>query len=176
MGQGTDSCGGWDDVYDEYDGENLSFGVWTAKDGEIHVSQMSEDHIKKARRKCRMLSCTSSFTSDSEKWDAWVDVFDDELARREMHGSGVKKEKSNVKIDCKKSKNSGARALMVCFCGKKYEPRVSDLKRGWGLTCSKQCAAIRREFGRPMPVEYLTGRAVEEVLLLKNHNMRESAK
>lgn len=176
MGQGTDSCGGWDDEYDEYDGENLSFGVWTAKDGEIHVSQMSEDHIKKARRKCRMLSHTSSFTSDSEKWDAWVDVFDDELTRRELHGSGIKKEKSNIKSDCKKSKIGGIKVSMVCFCGATYEPRISDLKRGWGLTCSKRCAAIRREFGSQMPVEYLTGRSVKEVLRLKNHDMRESAK
>jgi hypothetical protein len=38
---------------------------------------------------------------------------------------------------------------MNCFCGMPYQARVADIKRGWGKTCSKRCAAIKREFGRP---------------------------
>lgn len=34
---------------------------------------------------------------------------------------------------------------MVCHCGKEYTTRTADLERGWGLSCSKSCAAIRRD-------------------------------
>lgn len=30
-------------------------------------------------------------------------------------------------------------------CGNTYDAKVSDLNRGWGLTCSKSCAAVVRE-------------------------------
>ena len=38
---------------------------------------------------------------------------------------------------------------MICHCGLHYEAREADLKRGWAMSCSKSCAAIRRDFGRP---------------------------
>lgn len=38
--------------------------------------------------------------------------------------------------------------LMECHCGDIYIARQGDLDRGWGLSCSKRCAAIRRDFGR----------------------------
>jgi hypothetical protein len=31
----------------------------------------------------------------------------------------------------------------VCACGAVYFPRKSDVKRGWGKSCSKSCAAIK---------------------------------
>ena len=31
------------------------------------------------------------------------------------------------------------------WCGNTYDAKVSDLNRGWGLTCSKSCAAVVRE-------------------------------
>ena len=34
--------------------------------------------------------------------------------------------------------------VMVCHCGKHYTQYMSNLTRGWGLSCSKKCAAIRR--------------------------------
>lgn len=37
---------------------------------------------------------------------------------------------------------------MICHCGKRYRARMADLRRGWGYSCSKRCAAIRRDFGR----------------------------
>lgn len=33
-------------------------------------------------------------------------------------------------------------------CGEKYNAKASDIKRGWGLTCSKSCAAKKRETSR----------------------------
>lgn len=43
----------------------------------------------------------------------------------------------------------GKTEMMLCSCGQRYMARTADLKRGWALSCSKRCAAIRREFGRP---------------------------
>ena len=34
-------------------------------------------------------------------------------------------------------------------CGKKYKADTRNLKRGWGLCCSKRCAASKREKGKP---------------------------
>ena len=33
---------------------------------------------------------------------------------------------------------------MTCQCGKTYQAREADVKRGWGKSCSKRCAAITR--------------------------------
>ena len=38
---------------------------------------------------------------------------------------------------------------MQCHCGSQYFAKEADLKRGWGLSCSKHCAAVRRDFGKP---------------------------
>ena len=34
-------------------------------------------------------------------------------------------------------------------CGKEYEADERNLKRGWGLCCSKSCAAKKREKSKP---------------------------
>lgn len=34
-------------------------------------------------------------------------------------------------------------------CGKEYLADNRNLKRGWGLTCSKSCAASKREMSKP---------------------------
>jgi hypothetical protein len=34
-------------------------------------------------------------------------------------------------------------------CGKSYDADTRNLKRGWGLTCSKSCAASKREKAKP---------------------------
>ena len=49
---------------------------------------------------------------------------------------------------------------LVCFCGEEYVARDADIKRGWGKTCSKRCAAIKREFGRPN-ARHLSGAVVK---------------
>ncbi|QXV76549.1 hypothetical protein bas12_0067 [Escherichia phage BrunoManser] len=43
---------------------------------------------------------------------------------------------------------SGTYKKVVCKapgCGNTYEAKVSDLNRGWGMTCCKSCAAVVRE-------------------------------
>lgn len=42
-----------------------------------------------------------------------------------------------------------ATVQMICHCGEEYSAREADLKRGWGYSCSKSCAALRRDFGKP---------------------------
>lgn len=40
----------------------------------------------------------------------------------------------------------GARVTRACdSCKQQYQARVADVKRGWGLTCSKACASKERE-------------------------------
>ena len=34
-------------------------------------------------------------------------------------------------------------------CGNEYKADARNLKRGWGLCCSKSCAAKKREMSRP---------------------------
>lgn len=34
-------------------------------------------------------------------------------------------------------------------CGKEYNAKEADVNRGWGLCCSKSCAASKREKNRP---------------------------
>lgn len=42
---------------------------------------------------------------------------------------------------------------MVCHCGTPYLAKATDLKRGWALSCSKSCAAMRRVYGDSMVFE-----------------------
>lgn len=142
MGQGTESCGGYDLEYDEYE-ENLCSGRWVQRDGSsIEVSKMGTNHIKNTLRMVRGLAASSSFTSEVGKWEAWADVFEEELARR-----------VDVPAKNKTARNPqpvrGAKVQMVCHCGKHYEAREADLKRGWGFSCSKSCAASRKAFRLP---------------------------
>lgn len=40
----------------------------------------------------------------------------------------------------------GTKTISKCkCCGSEFEVRVADLKRGWGLYCSKSCKAIKQE-------------------------------
>lgn len=163
MGQGTDSCGGWESEFDPYDEENLSFGVWTSQEGQIHVSKMGLNHLKNARRRCEMLAATASFTSEQWKWEDWVKTFDEEINRRETSQPSV--HRPAKKERCEPAQPArGKKIKMVCFCGVTFDARLADLKRGWALTCSKRCAAIRREFGRPAAKEVGTGFSVKQIL------------
>lgn len=36
-----------------------------------------------------------------------------------------------------------SRIEVKCHCGKSFTARKSDVKRGWGKSCSKSCAATR---------------------------------
>ena len=138
MGQGTDSCGGWEDEYDPY-AEGLAMGDWTTRDGgSINVRQMSLQHLNGARRIALRAAAVSSFSSDADMWQSWVDLFDREISKRPTEVKAPAKTKAPIK---------GSTVLMVCHCGNEYEARVADVKRGYGLSCDKSCAAFRRVNG-----------------------------
>lgn len=143
MGQGTESCGGYDVDYDEY--EDCQDGYWIQRDGSrIAISDMSISHLINTKRICARLAATANFTSDSEKWNEWVDAFNSEIATREAKQKACPKA-----VKAEKSNPRGILVEMVCHCGFEYKARSADIKRGWGLSCGKRCAAIRREYGRP---------------------------
>jgi hypothetical protein len=142
MGQGTDSCGGYDVEYDAYE-EGLDSGLWTQRDGRsIPLSQMTVQHMKAAQRLCRNMALAATFTCEEDKWNAWVDAFENEIDTRS--------EPPKVAVKAVKAAPvRGTTVRMICHCNAEYDARQADLKRGWGLSCSKRCSAIRREFGRP---------------------------
>jgi len=161
MGQGTESCGGYEVYYDPYDAmESDGFRVWTTKDGgSIKVSDMTSSHIKNSIRLCRKKSLTSTFTCDSEKWDEWIEVFEDELSERTKITPSSTFSPKTPKTATVKPKNPprGKTVALTCHCGSEYNARIADLKRGWAKSCSKSCAAIKRDFGRKDPVCAKTG-------------------
>jgi hypothetical protein len=117
---------------------------------------MTDRHIRNSARMCESLSKASNSSSDSEKWDSWVSIFEEEIWRR----SNKKKSPTMAarKVPVKQTpKTIGSTVKLKCHCSAIYNPRVADLKRGWGLSCCKRCASIKREYGRPDPVCAETG-------------------
>ena len=146
MGQGTESCGGYDVDYDEYD-EGLLTGMWTQRNGsQIHISKMTISHMQGARRVAQAAAMRASFTGDQEKFEAWVDAFGEEIARR---GGEIERPPAVYVDGSVKKEVRGAKAKMQCHCGGFYLAREADLARGWAKSCSKRCAAIRRDFKKP---------------------------
>lgn len=146
MGQGTESCGGYEVYYDEYE-EELASGFWVEHNGRrTHVTKMSSEHLRNCLRLVRGLVRTSTFTSEAEKWNDWVETFEVELLNRAVKAS---KKLSSKKISKPPQKPRGKMVKMVCHCGSEYEARQADLNRGFGYSCGKRCAAIRRDYGRP---------------------------
>ena len=149
MGQVTESCGGYDIEYDQY-AEGLLSGFWTQRDGsEICVADMEDSHIRNSIMMCKKLSETENFSCDSDKWVQWIELFEFELSTRSKN----KKEKPLKENNKSVCSIRGVKKKMQCHCGSIYFARVADLDRGWGFSCSKRCAAIRREFGRPKAKE-----------------------
>lgn len=164
MGQGTDSCGGWELEYDPYDStESEGFRIWNGKDGDYYVDTMSNPHIENAIKLCEKLSACATFSCESEKWDTWVDVFYQELSDRSSKGIYLERLEKKIKNSPAKSRKGDGKRLiksiknykfesssqkMKCHCGEVYTAKVADLKRGWALSCSKSCAALRRDFGK----------------------------
>lgn len=141
MGQGSDSCGGYEVDFDPYE-EGMAEGVWTTKSGEeIHISQMTISHLRGARRVAYRAQMSANFTNTAEMWEHWVEMLDDEISRRPQD--------SLKAITAPKAPPRGKMAVMICHCKREYKAREADLKRGSGFSCSKSCAAIRREYGRP---------------------------
>ncbi len=141
MGQGAEDAGGYEIDYDPaYE------GLWHAEPrwaNETPVSQMTTQHVKNALRVARMHAGTSTFECDDDKWEDWVEILDRELASRSQKRKAVAATKAKAKQPVR-----GAKHKMQCHCGKHYEARKADIKRGYGRSCSKRCASIRREYGR----------------------------
>ena len=55
--------------------------------------------------------------------------------------------------------SSPSRVEMICHCGEHYKARTADINRGWGLACSKSCAARRKTHGFKAAI-YATGKQV----------------
>lgn len=151
------------DDYNPYDyDESNGFNLWTQRDGStILVSQMSNRHIQNSIGVCRQQAQCSTFSCDSDLWNDWIDVFNSVLSERARNRTFVPAINTQPKQKNKQKKSNKNPFLNMtftasfinlrCHCGKQYEARGADLKRGWALSCSKRCAAIKREFGRPYP-------------------------
>lgn len=59
----------------------------------------------------------------------------------------------------------------VCEC--EYQAKKSDLKRGWGLCCSKSCASKKRERNKP---NYNPSRVKANNIRRKNWNKNKQDK
>lgn len=44
-----------------------------------------------------------------------------------------------------------------CRCGKDFQARAADVKRGWGKFCSKSCKAVEQERHTRQYADYLSG-------------------
>lgn len=149
MGQGTDSCGGYDVEYDAFE-EGIARGFWPARGGDIKLSEMSLQHLKNAKRYCQQRARTCNFTGDADDWNERADMFDNMIDghRPKANPTAVVAATSTAP----KAKPRGKMVAMICHCKTEYEAREADLKRGYGYSCGKRCAAIRREFGRPKAI------------------------
>lgn len=154
MGQGSDSCSGHEADYNPYE-DALGRGKWiTRNGGEIAVHDMPLSQLKGALRLVERASARASFSCDSEMWDEWAQLLESEISSRAtatlktklISTQGTPSAPTPPAIP---APVRGKQVDMVCHCGTRYPARTADLKRGWGLSCSKACAAIRRDFGRP---------------------------
>lgn len=147
-----------DDEYDEYS-EGLACEVWTCRNGQtVKVSKMTERHLRGARKVAMRAKQRSTFTYDEEKWQNWIDLFDHYLNIKIVSSIENKKKLAPKKSTTNPTPPRGNMIEMLCHCGNNYTAREADLKRGWALSCSKRCAAIRRDYGRPASVVVATGK------------------
>ncbi len=152
MGQGAESCGGYEIDYDPCYEElrSNSEPCWTMKDGSsMPISRMTKTHLRGAIRVAERSSLSQSFSCDSETFDEWVDILTSELDSRGYNSKKPTIQKSVIDNIKSKFPARGAKQQMKCHCGNEYAARKADLKRGWAKSCSKSCAATRREYGRP---------------------------
>lgn len=148
MGQGTESCGGYEVIYDPIS-EGLEHGEWNTRGGgSIPVNKMTKSHLRNAIRHAEKKSICAGFSDESEDWDEWVSVLESELSTRQPSKPHGLSENLKSKFPVR-----GVKQKMKCHCGAVYEARKADLKRGWAKSCSKSCAAIRREYSKPAAVK-----------------------
>lgn len=177
MGQGTESCGGYEVEYDPYDRDQIVNGVWTQRNGvTIKLSDMSLRHLYNAREVAQKASRRTTFTDESDKWEDWADAFSAEIERREVKPALTQYKQFNGRIQraafdvtsspltCHEIASEvvaaahgqrkyvaprGTMIAMICHCGTAYDARLADLNRGWGLSCSVRCASIRKAYSKP---------------------------
>ncbi len=158
MGYGMDESIDFDEP-DHYE-EGLAMGEWMQRNGGVkNVTDMTTSHIRNARRYAVAAMETARDTHTESVFSDWVDTFDEALAERSRKRIGaIPARLAPVK---RKHEIRGARVRVRCHCGSEYSAREADIKRGWGLSCSKRCAAIRREFGRPAAKPVSAGKGGE---------------
>lgn len=166
MGQGAEDAGGYELEYNPaYEGLSHNPPRWNDSKP---VDEMSCAHLRYALRVSKSVAGTSSFTCDDDTWETWIDVLEQEIHHRAVTGKKIKskndfrlprkkgtgkkgKETTKKRIEEYKAMTfTSSKVQMRCHCGKEYTAKVADLRRGWATSCSKRCAAIRREFGRPV--------------------------
>lgn len=64
---------------------------------------------------------------------------------------------------------------MKCHCGEIYYARQADLNRGWGLACSKSCAAKRKTHGFKAAT-YANGNQLPKKMLSNKKKYKKKAK
>lgn len=113
MGQGTDSCGGYEVDFNPYE-DGLCSGLWTEKSGrEILIKDMTERHLKGAIKVCENASVRASFSCDSDLWGSWAELLGHELSARPTKVIDVVKKKGIGLA----SKPRGAMVNLKCHCG-----------------------------------------------------------
>jgi len=132
------------DEYCPYE-EGLLTGTWTTRDyQEIKLPDMTLQHLHGALRVAQRAKERATFSNVEEMWQSWIELLEDEIFIRE------RRESRTAPVQQKNATPSpvrGETVQMICHCGTEYAARKADIKRGWGFSCSKRCAAIRRDFG-----------------------------
>ena len=86
MGQGTDSCGGYNADYNPYE-DGLIDGTWYPKNKPpIKVKDMSTKHVVNTLKMCQQLVYSATFDDERWLWQNWVDLFECELTDRSKEG------------------------------------------------------------------------------------------
>ena len=149
MGQGALDAGGYELEYSwQRDSE-----LWG---GEYKVNEMTVGHLKKAIKTAEDLAECAAFSDDAEVWLGWVDLLQDELWSRPVVSARY--------ADPTVAKPTrGAKLDLVCHCGNLYQARIADLKRGYGKSCCKRCASVKRSYGRP-DAKTIDGKSIKQAI------------
>jgi hypothetical protein len=149
MGQGTESAGGYDAEYSWVHESEL----WGDR---YKISDMTVFHLKNAIKSAKSQAQCASFSCDADAFMEWVDTLTEELNSRPVQAAFYND-------PSKKKAVRGSAVELICHCGKDYEARTADLKRGYGLSCCKSCSATRRTF-KKAPAKLKDGRSVKSFL------------
>lgn len=133
MGQGSDSAGG-DDFDYEFDqaSHDLKIKIWTKQNGDkIQLKDMTLSELNDAKFFATKQSFECLNDDIADHYINWFNILSFEVESRTANSQ-------------EKKEARGKKTKMTCSCGKIYFARDSDLKRGWGKSCSKSCAAMNK--------------------------------